>query len=82
MMFSAGVAGAVRRSRHQVSQFGGGELLRLLLLIEAAGTSAGRDRVGRSGKVHGEIARTLKRILQGIVRRRTPVFVRALAIQA
>lgn len=83
VMLSARVAGAVRRSRYQVSQFGGGELLRLLmlLLIEAAGTSAGRDRGGRSGEVHGEIARALEGVVQGIIRRGTPVFVRALAVQ-
>lgn len=83
MVFSARVTGAIRGGRYQIGQFGGGELLRwlMLLLIEINGTPAGRDGRGRSGEIHREVARALERILQGVVRRRTSALVRALAVQ-
>jgi len=89
MVFSGSVTGAFRSGRYQISQFGSGELLGLLmlllllllLLLEIDGTSAGRiDRSRRSGEIYSKVARALKGIVQGIVRRRTPVLVGAFTI--
>lgn len=72
-MLPGGVTGAFRSGRYQVSQFGSGELVRLLmlllLLLEIDGTSAARNDSRRSGEIYSKVTPALKGIVQGIVRR-------------
>lgn len=85
-MFSGSVTGAFCSGWYQISQFGSGELLRLLrrllLLLEIDGTSARRDDSRRCGEIHSKVTSTLKGIVQGIVRRRASTLVGALAVEA